>query len=86
MKKSKKLNVRVESKKVNYDREILEYIQPQGGIKFNIDNVRTGTGYETCIQLYDFPTYVEDHWLSNVCYFEGAITTIDCKQKMRVKL
>lgn len=78
MRKSKKLNVKVERKKENCDREILEYIQPQGGIKFNIDNVRTGTGYETCIQLYDFPTYVEDHWLSNVCYFEGAITTIDC--------
>lgn len=59
------------------DKETLEYIQPQGGIKFSFDHVRTGTGYEACIQLYDFPTYIEDHWLSNICYFEGAITTID---------
>lgn len=79
MKKTKnRLNVKVESRKEKYDNEILENIQPQGGIKFKIDHVRTGTGYETCIQLYDYPTYVEDHWLSNVCYFEGAITTIDC--------
>ena len=56
---------------------MLEYIQPQGGIKFSIDYARTGTGYETCIQIYQFPTYIYSHWLSDICYFEGAITTID---------
>lgn len=60
-----------------YDSEILEYIQPQGGIKAYIDHVRTGTGYEACIQIYNFPTYIEAHWITNVCYYEGAITTID---------
>lgn len=63
--------------KDNYDKELLEYIQPQGGIKYNIDYVRTGTGYETCIQVYEFPTWIEAHWLTDVCYFEGAITTVD---------
>lgn len=62
---------------VKYDAELLEFIQPQGGIKFLTDYARTGTGYEACIQIYKFPTYIYNHWLSDVCYFEGAITVID---------
>ncbi len=64
-------------KDVGYDAELVEYIQPQGNIVFHENYVRTGTGYEACIQIYKFPTYIESHWLSNVCYFEGAITIID---------
>jgi hypothetical protein len=71
-KKSKKIE-----EKIKYEPDLLEYIQPQGGIKFSIDYARTGTGYETCIQIYQFPTYIYSHWLSDICYFEGAITTID---------
>lgn len=71
-KKSKKIE-----EKIKYEPDLLEYIQPQGGIKFSIDYSRTGTGYETCIQIYQFPTYIYSHWLSDICYFEGAITTID---------
>lgn len=71
-KKSKKIE-----EKIKYEPYLLEYIQPQGGIKFSIDYARTGTGYETCIQIYQFPTYIYSHWLSDICYFEGAITTID---------
>lgn len=71
-KKSKKIE-----EKIKYEQDLLEYIQPQGGIKFSIDYARTGTGYETCIQIYQFPTYIYSHWLSDICYFEGAITTID---------
>lgn len=70
--KSKKIE-----EKIKYEPDLLEYIQPQGGIKFSIDYARTGTGYETCIQIYQFPTYIYSHWLSDICYFEGAITTID---------
>ena len=71
-KKSKKIE-----EKIKYEPDLLEYIQPQGGIKFSIDYARTGTVYETCIQIYQFPTYIYSHWLSDICYFEGAITTID---------
>lgn len=71
-KKSKKIE-----EKIKYEPDLLEYIQTQGGIKFSIDYARTGTGYETCIQIYQFPTYIYSHWLSDICYFEGAITTID---------
>ena len=71
-KKSKKIE-----EKIKYEPDLLEYIQPQGGIKFPIDYARTGTGYETCIRIYQFPTYIYSHWLSDICYFEGAITTID---------
>ena len=62
---------------LKYELELLEFIQPQGGIKFGMDFCRTGTGYEACIQIFKFPTYIYSHWLSDVCYFEGAITTID---------
>lgn len=67
-------------RKEKIDTELLENIQPVGGISFKCkmgDYVRTGTGYEACIHIYSFPGYVEDHWLSDFCYFEGAITTID---------
>lgn len=78
MKLNQKHRINIEKKQSeDFDREILEYIQPQGGIRFLMDYVRSGTGYEACIQLYDFPTYIETHWLSNVCYFEGAITIVD---------
>jgi len=61
-----------------FDKTLIEFIQPQGGISFRaLDYVRTGTGYEACIEIYDFPTYLESHWLSDVCYINGAITVID---------
>lgn len=72
----KKKPKRIEEK-IKYEQELLEYIQPQGGIKFSVDYARSGTGYESCIQIYQFPTYIYTHWLSDICYFEGAITTLD---------
>lgn len=71
-------NKNIKSSAKNFDMDTLEFIQPQGGISFSgIDYVRTGTGYETCIQIYNYPTFVDEHWLSSVCYYEGAITVID---------
>jgi hypothetical protein len=74
--KLKKVQNTPDSNKTDFD--ILEYIQPQGGISFHpLDYVVTGTGKEACIYVYAFPQYIDEHWLSDVCYFEGAITTID---------
>jgi hypothetical protein len=75
--KLKKYKNKEKKQKLKYELELLEFIQPQGGIKFGMDFCRTGTGYEACIQIFKFPTYIYSHWLSDVCYFEGAITTID---------
>lgn len=58
------------------DEQLLREIAPIGNIKHNEDYSRTGTGYETCIHVYEFPTKLEDFWLTDVCDFPNSITTI----------
>lgn len=63
---------------LGYDPYLLDKIQPQGNISFNgSDYVKTGTGYETCLHVVDFPGYLDVHWMSKICNLAGVITTID---------
>lgn len=65
-------------RKLGYNPYLLERIQPQGGISFKgEDYIRTGTGYETCLHIVDFPGALTTHWMSRVCNISGVITTID---------
>ncbi|GAB5759697.1 hypothetical protein JMUB7525_27130 [Staphylococcus aureus] len=51
----------------DFDIELLSQIQPRGGVNFKNDfYVRKGTGYETCITIYETPTDVEDFWLGQI--------------------
>lgn len=65
-------------RKKGYNPYLIERIQPRGGIDFK--NPRfdfTGTGYEACLHVYDFPGYLTVHWMSKLCNINGVITTID---------
>lgn len=52
--------------------------QTKGNISFKaVDYIRTGSGYETCLEVYDYPASVDRHWMSSVCDVSHAITIID---------
>lgn len=63
--------------KKGYNPSFLAAIQPQGGISFHESYTRKGDGYETVIQIYDYPTFVNDFWLEKIMNMKNAITTID---------
>ncbi len=66
--------------KYGYDPFLLESIQPQGGISFRDERyIKTGDGFEACIQIYQFPKYVNMFWLSTLMNIGNAITTVDVK-------
>lgn len=61
-----------------YDAVLINKIQPQGGIKFKDEEViRTGTGYEVCLHIYDFPSELLDNWLANVTNISNTVVTVD---------
>ena len=59
-----------------YDDELLERISPLGGIDHTETYSRTGTGYESCLHIWEFPGSLNDYWLTNVCSQENGIVTI----------
>lgn len=73
-KKTKAENIQEET----YDPYLLEQIQPSGGITFQDTRyVETGTGYETCIHVYDFPQKLDDFWMAKVCNINNTVVTVD---------
>lgn len=62
----------------DYDPYLLEKIQPQGGITFREPAmIETGTGYETCLHIYDYPNSLDDYWMAKICNIKNAVTVID---------
>lgn len=62
----------------DYDPYLLEKIQPQGGITFRDPAMsETGTGYETCLHIYDYPNSLDDYWMAKICNIKNAVTVID---------
>ncbi|EGT0000214.1 ATP-binding protein [Clostridium perfringens] len=72
-------------KKEEYNPYLLNKIQPVGGIKFNNRNIVKGDGYEACIRIYDFPSWVNDFWLDNLLDIKDVISTIDIETEDRLK-
>ena len=65
-------------KKINeYNADFIYDIQPSGGLSFKESFTRKGDGYETCIQIYDFPTHVDEFWLYDILNINNVITAID---------
>jgi len=55
-------------KKTNeYNADFIYDIQPSGGVSFKESFARKGDGYECCIQIYDFPTHVDEFWRATRC-------------------
>ena len=74
-----------------YNPYLLTQIQPQGGIKFDERIIQKGDGFETIINLYDYPTQVDSFWLERLLTIDDdIITTVDIgtanKQEILKKL
>ena len=77
--------------KKEYNPYLLTQIQPQGGIKFDERIIQKGDGFETIINLYDYPTQVDSFWLERLLTIDDdIITTVDIgtanKQEILKKL
>ena len=78
-------------RKYGYDPYLLSAIQPQGGINFGaVDHVRTGTGYEACLHIYDYPSDLSPHWLNQITNLPGIVVldisntdTIEIRNNLR---
>ena len=67
-----------EKAKKMQDPSLLEKIQPAGGITFrDIKYVTTGSGYEGCIHVYQFPEEIDTFWLAKVCNINGTVAVVD---------
>lgn len=71
MKKNKKKET-----EILYDEALLQKIAPIGNLKHYEAYSRTGTGYEACVHIFDFPNTLDDFWLSDICNFPNTIVTI----------
>jgi len=60
-----------------YNADFIYDIQPSGGVSFKESFARKGDGYETCIQIYDFPTHVDEFWMYDLLNISNVITAID---------
>lgn len=60
------------------DMYLMEKIQPAGGITFkDVKYITTGSGYEGCIHVYQFPEDIDTFWLAKVCNINGTVALVD---------
>ena len=65
-------------KKLGYDPYLITGIQPAGGVQLgNVDHVRTGRDYVSCIHIYEFPSETDEYWMRPLISLQNAIVTID---------
>lgn len=66
-------------KNSDFDLDFISKIQPIGNIIFKENYVRKGDGFETCIEIYDYPETVRNFWLRTITNsnVENLIVTID---------
>ncbi len=65
------------TREIIQDQELLKKISPVGRISHHETYTRTGTGYEACIHIWDFPAGLNDYWLTKACNQPNTITTIN---------
>lgn len=61
---------------ITYDENLLREIAPIGNLKHYDAFSRTGTGYEACVHVFDFPSALNDYWLTEICNFPNTVATI----------
>jgi len=66
-------------KNSDFDLEFISKIQPAGNIIFKENYVKKGDGFETCVEIYDYPETVRNFWLRTITNsnVENLIVTID---------
>ena len=55
------------------DEQLLKEIAPIGNVKHYDTFSRTGTGYEACIHIFDYPSMLNDFWLQSICTYSNTI-------------
>ncbi|OAN13398.1 VirB4 family type IV secretion system protein [Exiguobacterium undae] len=60
-----------------YNPTFVQAIQPQGGLRFEPNYVRTGDGYLACLHVYKYQSTVYDFWLEPILNLPGVLTTLD---------
>lgn len=66
------------AKRDTYEFNLLEQIQPQGGITFlDPKYILTGGGYEVCLHIYEYPKKLDDYWLARLCNINGTVCLVD---------
>ena len=64
------------------DLKLLQKIQPQGGISFSDEKlIKTGDGYEIIINVYRYPKYIDEFWLTQIVNIDNVVVTIDIETK-----
>lgn len=83
--KNKKQDVKKEKleKELEFDKELIQEIQPLGGVSFKESFVRKGDGYETCIHICEYPTNVNEFWLYEILNMDNVIVTVDISDSHR---
>lgn len=61
---------------IPYDEELLREIAPIGNLKHYDAYSRTGTGFEACVHIFDFPNQLDDFWLQKIFEFQNTIATV----------
>lgn len=67
-----------ETEKRGYNPYLLADIQPQGNISFNSEKyIKTGSGYESCITVYRYPSLIGLYWLISVLGINHSVAILD---------
>lgn len=84
MRITEKLKERVVGKKLtekqleNINPEFIADMAPLGGIDFSHEKfIKTGTGYEACIYIYEYPKKVSMYWLTLLLNNDDTIGIVD---------
>lgn len=65
-----------EKKKYNID--FVKEIEVKGGVDFTDSKfISSGTGYEACLYVYEYPTAVDECWLDKIMSIDSAIVVLD---------
>lgn len=58
--------------------DFISAIGPAGGLSFTDEKfVKTGTGYEACIYLYEYPSMLPAYWLSHLTGIKDSVFVMD---------
>lgn len=69
---------KTDNESLSTDNTLIYQIQPQGGILFKHEKyIKTGSSYECCLHVYEFPEKVHDNWLKELTDIKDTIVTID---------
>lgn len=70
-----------ENESLGYNKSLMESIGVIGNIDFSSNDryTVTGTGYEACVYIHEYPESLDFHWLCILFNLQNAITTVHIK-------